>query len=187
VEAKFSDIGEILVKTPGAMLGYYKDEEKTREAFTADGFMRTGDVGELDAEGRLRITGRPRSSSRPAKASTSPRRRSRTGSAPIQGGSLLRHRGVLPAAVRTADADPGRVGALPRGAGARGTDAFAAAHLDSVNAQLDPHEQMDFVAVIPEQWTVDNGFITPTFKVKRPVIEKHYGEHSRVGPVASRR
>ena len=51
------------------------------------------------------------------------------------------------------------------------------AHLDHVNAQLDPHEQMDFVAVVPEQWTVDNGFITPTFKVKRPVIEKHYGEH----------
>jgi long-chain acyl-CoA synthetase len=49
-----------------------------------------------------------------------------------------------------------------------------AQHLEQVNAGLDPHEQLDFLAVVPEQWTVENGFITPTLKIKRSVLEKHY-------------
>jgi len=50
--------GEIQVKSPGLMLGYYKEPELTRDAFTADGWLHTGDKGTLDAEGNLRITGR---------------------------------------------------------------------------------------------------------------------------------
>ena len=52
-----------------------------------------------------------------------------------------------------------------------------AAHLAKVNAQLDPHEQLDFVAIAKDQWTVENGFITPTLKVKRAAIESGYGKH----------
>ena len=48
-------------------------------------------------------------------------------------------------------------------------------HLDDVNARLDPHEQLDTLVVIKTPWTVDNGFITPTFKVKRNRIEEAYG------------
>ena len=58
VETKISPEGEILVKSPGSMMGYYKDEEKTRESFTEDGFLKTGDLGEIDELGRLKITGR---------------------------------------------------------------------------------------------------------------------------------
>jgi long-chain acyl-CoA synthetase len=50
-----------------------------------------------------------------------------------------------------------------------------AAHLDAINATLDPHEQLDCLVVIDKPWTVDNGFITPTFKVKRNRIEEVYG------------
>ncbi len=46
--------------------------------------------------------------------------------------------------------------------------------LDRVNATLDPHEQLDFVVVVKEQWTIPNGYLTPTMKIKRNVIEKHY-------------
>ena len=46
------------MKSPGLMLGYYKEPELTRDAFTADGWLHTGDKGALDAEGNLRITGR---------------------------------------------------------------------------------------------------------------------------------
>ena len=48
-------------------------------------------------------------------------------------------------------------------------------HLKAVNATLDPHEQLDSLIVVTQPWTVDNGFITPTFKVKRNRVEEIYG------------
>ena len=178
VESKFSDIGEILVKTPGNMLGYYRDEEKTREAFTEDGYLRTGDVGELDAQGRLKITGRAKEQFKTSKGKY-------VAPAPIEN-RLTTHPKVEACCVTgVAFPQPFAVLMLNLAEWERCREAQARAeltrslaeHLAMVNAQLDPHEQMDFVVVVPEQWTVDNGFITPTFKVKRPVIEKHYGEY----------
>lgn len=51
------------------------------------------------------------------------------------------------------------------------------AHLKVVNEQLDPHKRLDFVAVVPEQWSVESGFVTPTLKIKRNIVEKHYAGH----------
>jgi long-chain acyl-CoA synthetase len=61
-----------------------------------------------------------------------------------------------------------------------------AAHLDTINAPLDPHEQLDCLVVVTTPWTVDNGFITPTFKVKRNRIEEVYTPRFE-GWVATRR
>jgi len=60
------------------MLGYYKEPELSAQAFTQDGWLHTGDKGQLDPEGNLRITGRVKDLFKPARASTSRRRRSKT-------------------------------------------------------------------------------------------------------------
>ena len=168
--------GEIQMKSPGLMLGYYKEPELTREALTADGWLRTGDKGQLDAEGNLRITGRVKDLFKTSKGKY-------VAPAPIE------DRLVMNAAVEACVVTGANLG-QPLGivmlnaeaakraqhAGQRqAIELSLAAHLDAINARLDPHEQLDCLVVVSEAWTVDNGFITPTFKVRRNRIEEVYG------------
>jgi long-chain acyl-CoA synthetase len=91
--------------------------------------------------------------------------------------------GVPDLATGTLEAGAGttleRAQAVARAAdnGARGAlEQSLGAHLQQINATLDPHEQLDCLVVVTEPWTVDNGFITPTFKVKRNRIEEVYAK-----------
>jgi long-chain acyl-CoA synthetase len=58
VEVKIAEDGEVLCKGPGIMMGYYKDEEGTRQAIDAEGWFHTGDTGIIEPEGQLKLTGR---------------------------------------------------------------------------------------------------------------------------------
>jgi long-chain acyl-CoA synthetase len=58
IEIRISDEGEIQARGPNIMMGYYRDEKKTREAFTPDGWLKTGDIGFLDKKGHLYVKGR---------------------------------------------------------------------------------------------------------------------------------
>ena len=170
--------GEIQVKSPGLMLGYYKEPELTRDAVTADGWLHTGDKGQLDAEGNLRITGRVKDLFKTSKGKY-------VAPAPIEDQLVMN--GAVEACVVTGAnlGQPLGIVMLNADAAKRASDigqrqameASLSAHLDAINARLDPHEQLDCLVVVSEPWTVDNGFITPTFKVRRNHIEEVYGAH----------
>jgi long-chain acyl-CoA synthetase len=176
VEVRLGENGELLIKSPANMIGYYKDPEKTREAFTEDGFLRTGDVGEIDEIGGLKITGRVKEQFKTSKGKY-------VAPAPIE--NLLGTHPKIEASLVTGVAFPqpfaivmlnaqesSRIVAQPE---ARSElESSLRAHLASINAQLDPHEQLSFVAVVSDQWTEANGFVTPTLKVKRTLVENRY-------------
>ena len=175
VEQRLSDTGEVQMRSPALMKGYYREPEMTRDTLTEDGWLRTGDLGEIDAQGRLRITGRAKELFKTSKGKY-------VAPAPIES-RLSSHSAVEACCVMGANlAQPFAVVIPPASEIAACADAThraalvqsLTAHLSAVNAQLDPHEQLSFIAVSPEAWTVENGFITPTLKVKRAVVEKHY-------------
>ncbi len=168
--------GEIQMKSPGVMLGYYKEPALTQEATTADGWLRTGDKGQLDAEGNLRITGRVKDLFKTSKGKY-------VAPAPIED-KLVMNAAVEACVVTGANlGQPLGIVMLNADAVAKSHDATQrqaleaslTAHLAAINATLDPHERLDCLVVVSEPWTVDNGFITPTFKIKRNRIEEVYG------------
>ena len=170
--------GEIQMRSPGLMLGYYREDELTRETFTDDGWLHTGDKGEPDAEGNLRITGRVKDLFKTSKGKY-------VAPAPIED-RLATHSAIEACCVTGANlAQPLALVmlnavAVQQAASPEGRRALAdslAGHLKTVNETLDRHEQMDCLVLTTEPWTVDNELITPTFKVRRNSVEAVFGAH----------
>ena len=187
VQVRISAEGEVLIRSPGQFSGYYKQPELSAASFTDDGFFRTGDLGALRADGLLKITGRAKELFKTAKGKY-------VAPAPIED-KLVMHTAVEACCVTGANlGQPLAVVMLNQDAAQRSADSAARqaleaslqAHLSAVNALLDPHEQLDALVVVTEPWTVDNGFITPTFKVKRNRIEEAFASRYD-GWVAARR
>jgi long-chain acyl-CoA synthetase len=169
---------EIQMKSPGLMLGYYKEPELTKQALTADGWLHTGDKGALDAEGNLKITGRVKDLFKTSKGKY-------VAPAPIED-KLVMHNAVeaccvtganlgQPLALLMLNIDAAKKVADP--AGKAELEASLTEHLKGINNTLDPHEQLDCLVVMAEAWTVDNDLITPTFKVKRNRIEDLFAKN----------
>ena len=176
VETRIDPVsGEIQMRSPGVMLGYYKEPGLSAEAIDADGWLHTGDKGVLDGEGNLRITGRVKDLFKTSKGKY-------VAPAPIEDKLVMN--GAVEACVVTGanlgqplgivmlNADAAQRSAAPEGRAA--LEASLAEHLTRVNDGLDPHEQLECLVVVAEPWSVENGFITPTFKVKRNRIEEAY-------------
>jgi long-chain acyl-CoA synthetase len=172
------DTGEIQVRSPGTMLGYFKEPALTSQTMTEDGWLRTGDKGALDAEGNLRIVGRVKDIFKTSKGKyVTP--------APIED-KLVRHTAVeaccvtgpnlgQPLALLMLNAETVQRVADPTHRGV--LEAELEAHMREINESLDPHEQLDCLVVVTEPWTVDNDLVTPTLKVKRNRIEAVYSVH----------
>jgi long-chain acyl-CoA synthetase len=167
--------GEIQMRSPAVMQGYYKEPELTRETFTADGWLHTGDKGHIDAQGNLHITGRVKDLFKTSKGKY-------VAPAPIED-KLVMHELVEACVVTGANlGQPLGIVMLNAEAVARAADpakrvlieAALGQHLKTLNASLDPHEQLKCLVVATTAWTVENDIVTPTFKVKRNRIEDTY-------------
>jgi long-chain acyl-CoA synthetase len=174
-ETRISPEGEIQIRGAMNMMGYFRDPGKSRTAFTPDGFLRTGDRGEIDAEGRLRLIGRLKEEFKTSKGKYV---------YPARIEEQLTVTGVFESvAVFGAGFNqpfalavllPERQDACSNPNGRAAVEAEIVACLERVNANLELTERLSFLAVSQEPWTIDNGCLTPTLKVRRFALEQRY-------------
>ncbi len=183
-EIRIADDGEILVKGPNVFQGYYKNEEATRETIV-DGWLHTGDLGEIDEDGYLSITGRKKDiiitaggkNITPANLETEIKQ-----SPYVSQCVVIGDRRPYLVALITLDMEecaklaeekgwPADPAALAKHEGMR---AMIQAHLDQVNEKFARVEQVKKFEILPQDLSQEGGELTPTLKVKRAVVGKKY-------------
>jgi long-chain acyl-CoA synthetase len=189
VQARISPEGEIQIKSPGKLVGYYKQPELDAQCFTEDGFFRTGDLGEIRSDGLLKITGRAKEQFKTAKGKY-------VAPAPIENRinahsmveqSIVSGVGQSAAyalVVLAEDLRPRQQEAAFRAE----VEAEFTRLLDEVNAKVADYEQLKMIVIAREPWSIENGCLTPTMKIKRarienmsaPQIEAWYGNQQKV-------
>lgn len=169
-EVKISDEGEIIVRGEGVFTRYHKDPARTEEVFR-NGWLRTGDKGQIDREGFLRITGRVKDIFKTAKGKY-------VAPVPIEC-LLFEDEHVEQVCVLGAGLpQPVAVAILSKETTEGVPETHIQASLESVlertNRKLEKHEQLDRIIIVRDEWTVENEFLTPTMKIRRDLIEEKY-------------
>ena len=171
IELKIADDDEIMVRGKGLFSGYYKNDIATQESFDSEGWLHTGDIGSIDADGYLTIQGRKKDTFKTAKGKF-------VAPVPIEK-KLFEYSHVemmcliglgLPAPILLVvphdfpNFDKERYARTTRKVVAR------------MNQELESHEQIKGVLMIQDPWSIENGILTPTLKIKRHVLEQKYHE-----------
>ena len=178
VEVKIAEDGEILCKGPNVMMGYYKDEEKTKEAIK-DGFFHTGDIGEIDAEGFLKITDRKKEMFKtsggkyiaPQLIENAMKQSRFIGEIMVVGDGEK-----MPGAFIQPDFDFVKKWAKKKGIKATSNEDLIKEkavlerfkeEVEEINKKFGHWEQIKRFELTPDLWTVDGGQLTPTMKLIR--------------------
>ena len=169
VECKLSNAGEVLVKVPCNMTGYYNEPEMTAAALK-DGWLYTGDRGVIDADGFLKITGRVKELFKTDKGKY-------VAPAPIE--MKITRNNYIEQVCVVGSSLPQPIGLVVLSAEARGKERDYLKHsltktLELVNPELEKHERLHKLVIVKEDWTIENGLLTPTMKIKRNPIEDKY-------------
>ncbi|MGR1253228.1 AMP-binding protein [Aeromonas veronii] len=172
VTIKISDEGEILCRCEGMMLGYYKDPEHSAEAIDAEGWLHTGDMGKLDKEGYLTITGRMKDVFKTAKGKY-------VAPVPIEG--LLAQEPIIEQLCVIGYGMPQPIALVQLAESAmKGNREEVNARLEAarvrVNDQLESHAKIRGILVVKTPWNIENGVLTPTMKIKRHLLEQKYAQ-----------
>ncbi len=172
VEVRLADDGEILIRSPGQFSGYFKQPELTAASFTEDGFFRTGDLGERRADGMLRLTGRAKELFKTAKGKyVAPAPiENRINAHPMVELSLVSGVGQPAAYALVVLAEE-----IRKDLGEQSVRDEVERELEQllrqVNAEVADYERLQMFVVVREPWSIENGCLTPTMKVKRARIE----------------
>jgi long-subunit acyl-CoA synthetase (AMP-forming) len=178
VECKISEEGEILVKSPGDMMGYYKLPEQSKEAFTEDGFLKTGDRGELDSAGRLKITGRTKELFKTSKGKY-------IAPAPIENIINTSPRVELSCVSGSGHPKAYAIVMLSEELYEKIDDKELRSSIEvelkellqEVNSKVESFEQLQFFAISRKPWTIEDDLLTPTQKIKRANVEAIFNPH----------
>ncbi|MDO6640303.1 AMP-binding protein [Shewanella sp. 5_MG-2023] len=169
-QVRRTDEGELMVKSPGLMTGYYKQEEATAACFDADGFFHTGDLCEIDEDGYISITGRVKDNFKTSKGKY-------VAPVPIERKIAQDPHIELLCVIGSGLPHPITLVQLSEGSALQAREEVRAslkATLDGVNPHLESHEVVDAIVVVTEPWTIENDALTPTLKIKRHVLEKQF-------------
>jgi long-chain acyl-CoA synthetase len=176
VQVRISEEGEILIKSPGQMVGYYKRPDLDAEVFTEDGYFRTGDQGERRADGLLKITGRVKELFKTSKGKY-------VAPAPIE--NRLNAHALIETSLVSGVGQPSAYAMVVLAEHLRPKQGDPAFRLDAeaqltqllkeINADLADYEQLQMIVIAKEAWTIENGSLTPTMKIKRNRIESDVG------------
>ena len=186
VEVKIAEDGEILTRGPHIMKGYYKNEEQTKEVMTDDGWFKTGDIGKIDEDGFLYITDRKKSM---FKLSTgkyvSPQNVENqiSGSGFIEQVVVIGYQKKFCSALIVPAYDnvlkrlkrDGYEPTSPRSKDEKISELIQQ-EVDKANKTLSPWETVKKFVLLEEPLSIDSGELTPTMKVKRPVVHEKFKE-----------
>ncbi len=186
-EVRIADDGEILVKGPNVFQGYHKNEEATRETIV-DGWLHTGDIGEIDSDGFIKITGRKKDiiitaggkNITPANLEADIKQHPLVSQCVVVGDRR-------PYLVALVTLDPEEAAAYAKEHNLQETpeqlavnadvQASIEAHVEEINKNYARVEQVKKITILPQDLTQENGELTPTLKVKRAVVaSKHEPE-----------
>lgn len=167
VTGRLSEEGEIQLKSDALMTGYFKEPGKTKEMFTEDGYLRTGDIGEYDHDGYLSITGRIKDQFKTDKGKYI---------TPAQIEMKLTKNTDIEqvCVVGMGIAQPIALIVPSESGNAKNKEDLETSLTETVqkvNETLMAHEKLAKVVIMKEHWTVENGLMTPSMKVRRPRVE----------------
>jgi len=170
IKVKITDDGEICVKSDGNMKGYYKEQQMTDDAFDDENYFKTGDIGEYDSDGFLKITGRVKDQFKTDKGKyISP--------APIEVKLLSNTDIEHVCIVGTGVPQPITLVCLSETGKKKSKEELIKSLAESIsliNPSLEKFEKIEKAVIMKENWTIANNMITPSLKVKRNEIEKNH-------------
>ena len=186
VQCRFAEDGELEVKGPSIFIGYWNKEKESAEVFTADGWFKTGDIGNMDADGFISITDRKKELLKtsggkmiaPQPIENKLKANTLVGQAALVGD---KHKFacvlISPNFAALEEWASGHgVAQADRGAMVKDAKVVKAYQeiVDRVNLELAHFESIKRVCVVPDEWSVDTDELTPSLKLKRRVVEKKY-------------